>query len=199
MAEWSSSWSHGNAVRIEEPAPKNEFVTWLNYGWGFQAKIRPGYDFWFHIPLTTPVDRGTDCLLNEFYLLWSMENFGSLNYVHVYDGGTFLTDPNEGYKYSADGHLGYSGDHLDYEHRTVFHPRKPEVVQSGLGISFNVSATVYAEGRFIDFDTPAILTVGGAGARYVLRKKSPPLTEKHVRESELKGDGQLLSDVDLKK
>lgn len=197
---WSSSWVHGNATRIEEDTESRNndpyWVSWMNYGWGFEAQIMPGHSFWFHIPLPTPVyERGVSCDVEEFYLLWRIDNTrvsggptsrGRLLYVHLYDGARFITDTVEGHEHNVQGSLGYTGDHLDFESRSVFHPNRPERVRSGLGISFEVTADGYANGGFIPNDNRVVLTVGGAGARYHLNDPPRKITEEDLQKEKLK-------------
>jgi hypothetical protein len=123
---------------------------------------------WFHIPLPTPVLEADKRLsLARIFLLWRIIGDGSLEFVHLYDGGRFVTKKYKNHEQAGyEGHLGFSGDHSQVDGESTFELERPSVNASGYGISFQVQADAYAHGQFIDFSKRVQLFVYAAGADY---------------------------------
>lgn len=169
MAIRFASWVHGNAVTLEQEVPeRGSIFSFRHVGWGIQARIRPGFGGWFHVPIPTPVivDERRLKLVRAF-LLFAIENRGSLEYLHLYDGQRLVTKRYKGQNQDANDLLRIRGvHHTELDHLNTFELESPAVAEFGFGLSFYVNADGYAGGGFIDDKDAAILTVSAAGGDF---------------------------------
>jgi hypothetical protein len=161
MAGFTASWVHGNAVVAEDPIVEDGGMFGFNhFGWGTQIVMRPGFSRWFHIPLPTPVILdGARLKLIRAFIQLHVDRLGSLQRLDLWDGDRKVgsTEPISNFKSSPAAQIP--------GHQT-FELIEPHVVAFGLGLSFRLSATGYANGNFIDNRDAPMFVIGSAGADY---------------------------------
>jgi hypothetical protein len=179
-----ASWVQGNALVVENPSDDPGTITISHYGWGTEARMQPGVSQWFHIPIPTPVivNNQRSRLLRVF-LLYKLEGIASIVYLHLYDGGTLVTQYWKGFTNFFDGAVHIGGDHTSIDQKSTFEPYVSGKaagdlyeVRYGLSLSFQVEVSAYGHGDFIPFSQKSVLTVIAAGADYI----SDPAPEPHV-------------------
>ena len=158
MAGFTASWIHGNAVVAEAPPGDDGGLFFFNhYGWGTQIVIRPGFSRWFHIALPTPVILdGKRLKLIRVFLQLRIERLGYVDRIHLWDGEK---------RVAIESDFKTTPDAVIPGHRT-FELYKPWVCQFGLGLSFHLVATSYANGNFVDNSNAPLFVIGSAGTDY---------------------------------
>lgn len=163
-----ATYVHGNAAVAENRPPDDALK--VNYlGWGMEASLVPGHSQWFHIPLPTPVmDNGIRYKMTKFFLLHEVTGIGGIQFVHLYHGRDRVAWKYRGKGRAGDGALGGGpGRHLLVDGGSTFELEDPIVLGRGMGISFFVSASAWANGDFIPTANLVRIAVVGAGADYM--------------------------------
>jgi hypothetical protein len=181
-----STFTPGTGLEIENP---ENLLESRKYGWGTQMTFKPspvgmrddlsawkmeGPGSWFHLPLGTSLPNSGITRLKSVTILFETINSVILH-VHVYDGRWIIQQ--------FDGQM-LSGQYLESRNAadvdvtipvygSLTYPntlslKRPYEMFAGAGLSF------YAHGLFVKEDQatgkfpPAILTVAGVGAQYLV-------------------------------
>ncbi len=159
----STSWTHGNALTIQDPVYKHPDGREIGRyrltpcGWGMQATIDGSRaSSWFHLPIPTvipPLSTFERFELRRLFLLFSCQN-GSVDNVHIYDGLELVEQFNI---HSAEGSYLSKG-----QFQNTFPLSSPHLVHTGISLSF----------LFIPHSQPAgdiDLLVSAGGAEFEIR------------------------------
>jgi hypothetical protein len=164
----STSWMHGNAVRVEsldqtrpDGSPGGKFVV-TPFGWGTEiTAVEPVSQTWLHIPIPTtqvPVGR-YDRLYFLSAMLLGRSNFGRIHDVHLYDGHDRIREFSS---LELAGDFSSPNPSPSYlPKRNVFTLDQAHAVRTGISLSFLFIASLPG---------PVNLTISAAGATFDLRQ-----------------------------
>lgn len=167
----SSSWVHGNALRIESPfhfnprGEQNGQLILTPFGWGAEVS-NEGHPVvsWMHLPIPTingRINRFEFELLRVFLLFQCSD--ASIENVHIYDGHEKVQEFND---------LSLEGGFLAKSSRNTFELKKRHQVKRGISLSFFFKARILTGTGGGGAVPPGKLLVAAAGAEFETRNRA---------------------------